>query len=79
MFRSPERDVHVHVWADSAPEVERHLRFRNRLRASSEDRHAYERLKRDLARRDWSDMNYYAEAKSDLITSILDRAGGAGT
>jgi GrpB-like predicted nucleotidyltransferase (UPF0157 family) len=75
MFRTAARDVHVHVWADSDAEVERYLRFRDRLRASSEDRAAYERLKRDLAERDWSDMNYYADAKGSLISAILDRAG----
>lgn len=74
MFRTPERDVHVHVLSDSDPEVDRHLRFRERLRASGEDRRAYEALKRRLATREWSDMNYYAEAKTDLITSILSRA-----
>lgn len=75
MFRTAARDVHIHVWADSDPEVERCLRFRDRLRASSEDRAAYERLKRDLARQDWSDMNHYADAKAALISLILDRAG----
>ncbi|HLY47852.1 MAG TPA: GrpB family protein [Solirubrobacteraceae bacterium] len=73
MFRTPARDVHVHVWADGDAEVDRTLRFRDRLRASAEDRRAYERLKRELAQRDWSDMNYYAEAKTDLITAILNR------
>ncbi len=43
MFRTPARDVHVHVWPDSDPEISRHLRFRDRLRASIEDRQAYER------------------------------------
>ena len=33
MFRTTARDVHIHVWADSDPEVERCLRFRDRLRA----------------------------------------------
>jgi GrpB-like predicted nucleotidyltransferase (UPF0157 family) len=74
MFRTPERDVHVHLWADGDPEVARTLRFRDHLRASAEDRRAYERLKRELAQRDWSDMNYYAEAKTDLIAAILNRA-----
>jgi GrpB-like predicted nucleotidyltransferase (UPF0157 family) len=73
MFRTPERDVHVHLWPDG-PEAERHLRFRDRLRASVEDRAAYERLKRELAGRDWDDMNHYADAKSDLIAEILERA-----
>lgn len=72
MFRTPSRDVHVHFWTQS--EVGRHLRFRDRLRASEEDRAAYERLKRELAERDWGDMNDYADAKSDLIAQILLRA-----
>jgi GrpB-like predicted nucleotidyltransferase (UPF0157 family) len=72
MFRTPARDVHVHVWRDSDPEIERHLRFRDRLRSSPADRTAYEELKRELASREWSDMNDYADAKSDLIKTILD-------
>jgi hypothetical protein len=31
------------------------------------DRHAYERLKRELAAREWTDMNDYADAKGPLI------------
>jgi GrpB-like predicted nucleotidyltransferase (UPF0157 family) len=31
MFRTAARDVHIHVWAESDPEVERYLRFRDRL------------------------------------------------
>jgi GrpB-like predicted nucleotidyltransferase (UPF0157 family) len=76
MFRTPARDVHVHVWSNDDPEVSRHLRFRDRLRASAEDRAAYAALKRELARRDWDDMNHYADAKSALIAEILKRAGG---
>jgi GrpB-like predicted nucleotidyltransferase (UPF0157 family) len=75
MFRTPQRDVHVHVWADDDPEVERYLRLRDHLRDSPEDRAAYERLKRDLAARgDWEDMNHYAQAKSELIETLLARA-----
>lgn len=71
MFRTPERDVHIHVWQASNPEISRHLRFRDRLRASVEDRRAYERLKRELATRRWDDMNQYADAKTQLIEQIL--------
>ena len=78
MFRTPERDVHIHVWQDSDPEVARHLCFRDRLRESAEDRLAYEQLKRELASRDWPDMNYYADAKAELIDAIIARAGGPG-
>src|SRR4051794_32270352 len=74
MFRAPARDVHVHMWPAGSEEVSRHLAFRDRLRSSPEDRRAYEDLKRDLAARDWDDMNHYAEAKGGLIREILDRA-----
>jgi GrpB-like predicted nucleotidyltransferase (UPF0157 family) len=74
MFRTHQRDVHVHIWGDDDPEVTRHLRFRDRLRRSAEDRRAYEQLKRELARRDWSDMNHYAAAKGHMIQDILARA-----
>ena len=76
MFRTPDLDVHVHLWREGSPDVERHLRFRDRLRTSAEDRRAYEQLKRGLAEREWPDMNYYADAKEDLIAAILTRAGG---
>jgi hypothetical protein len=39
----------------------------------AEDRAAYERLKRELAARDWDDMNHYAEAKGELIRAIRAR------
>ncbi len=74
MFRTPERDVHAHVWAHSDPAVTRHLMFRDRLRRSPGDRDAYERLKRELAAREWADMNEYADAKGALIEAILARA-----
>lgn len=74
MFRTPARDVHVHVLAARDPEVERHLVFRDRLRASAARRTAYERLKRELAQRDWNDMNEYADAKGSFIEGVI--AGG---
>jgi len=74
MFRTPERDVHIHVWQDTDPEIARHVKFRDRLRASAEDRAAYERLKRKLATKRWDDMNQYADVKSQLIEQILSRA-----
>ena len=73
MLRTPERDVHVHVLREGSHDVERHLVFRDHLRASAEDRAAYERLKRSLAERDWDDMNDYADAKGALIEAITRR------
>jgi GrpB-like predicted nucleotidyltransferase (UPF0157 family) len=75
MFRTPELDVHVHVWPTGSPNIVSHLAFRDRLRASAEDRAAYEALKRELAAREWPDMNHYAEAKGPLIREIRARGG----
>lgn len=80
MFRTAERDVHIHVWSDPADD-ERHLLFRDWLRASPEDRATYEALKRRLAAQDWDDVNHYARAKTGLVAEIMRRAqqwGDAG-
>jgi GrpB-like predicted nucleotidyltransferase (UPF0157 family) len=73
MFRNAMHNVHVHAWSLQA-EFERHLLFRDRLRASPQDRALYERVKRELATRDWPSRNDYAEAKSETIAAILSRA-----
>ena len=74
MFRTPTRDVHIHVWAADHEVVPRYLAFRDWLRYSEADRALYEQWKRELATRDWSDMNHYAQAKSDVIVPIIERA-----
>lgn len=76
MFRTPERDVHVHVYSSGCREIQRNLRFRDRLRSNVDDRQRYELKKRELAKRKWADMNDYANAKSEVIESILSRCGG---
>lgn len=75
MFRTPDRSVQVHVWADSDPEIERYLQFRRRLRDSPQIRDAYARLKRELAAREWPDVNHYARAKGPFIESVLAGVG----
>jgi len=76
MFRTPARDVHVHLW--TAPDDRaRHLRFRDWLRTHTDDRTLYETTKRALATREWGDMNDYADAKSSVIREITARADGA--
>jgi GrpB-like predicted nucleotidyltransferase (UPF0157 family) len=78
MFRTPELDVHVHIFSPGCAEVTRHLAFRDRLQTSPEDRLLYECVKRKLAREDWGDMNAYARAKSEVVEQILARALPAG-
>lgn len=74
MFRTPGRDVHVHVWPTGSEEERRQLLFRDWLRRSADDRRLYEETKRELARREWPDMNLYAEAKTPVVADIMCRA-----
>lgn len=74
LVRTPARDVHVHVLAEGAEAAEDYLLFRDRLRSDPADRALYERTKRALVEQDWPDMNAYADAKTEVVTEILDRA-----
>jgi GrpB-like predicted nucleotidyltransferase (UPF0157 family) len=74
MFRTAEKDVHVHVYSVACREIERNLTFRDRLRVNAEDRCRYAATKRALARRDWPDMNAYANAKTEVIEDIIAAA-----
>jgi GrpB-like predicted nucleotidyltransferase (UPF0157 family) len=74
MLRTAALDVHVHVFSPGASEIGRTVTFRDRLRRSAEDRRRYEALKRRLAVQRWPDMNAYADAKTDIIESILAAA-----
>jgi len=78
MFRTLERDVHIHVFSLNSPEIQRYLTFRNRLRSNPADRELYERTKRNLARKKWSDMNAYTDAKSEVIERIIGAAQATG-
>ena len=74
LVRTPARDVHVHVLRSGDPAADDYLMFRDRLRADPEDRDLYERTKRALAEQDWADMNAYADAKTEVIAGIKERA-----
>lgn len=74
MVRTPQRDVHVHLLEANDPAAADYLLLRDQLRADAQDRDLYERVKRDLLQRDWSDMNAYAEAKTKVIEGIKARA-----
>jgi GrpB-like predicted nucleotidyltransferase (UPF0157 family) len=73
MLRTPEKDVHLHVFSVGCSEIERHLIFRDHLRENSGDRALYEETKKRLASQDWPSMNDYAEAKTEVITQIMAR------
>jgi GrpB-like predicted nucleotidyltransferase (UPF0157 family) len=74
MFRTPKRDVHVHVFPPGSGEIERYLILRNCLRAMPDVRDQYANLKRTLSANDWKDMNEYADAKTSFIEDTIKRA-----
>jgi GrpB-like predicted nucleotidyltransferase (UPF0157 family) len=76
--RGAEHSVNLHVFSPSraAEEIERVLAFRDWLRTHDDDRAYYEHTKRELAKRDWKYVQHYANAKSEVVEEILNRALG---
>jgi GrpB-like predicted nucleotidyltransferase (UPF0157 family) len=67
--------ANIHCYPPDDVEVRRYLALRDRMRADDADRDLYAATKRELATREWRDVNYYAEAKGPVIWEILRRAG----
>ena len=63
------RTHHLHL-VDEPAELARHLRFRDRLRASATLRDEYALLKRKLTQRLGGDREAYSEAKSAFIQRV---------
>jgi GrpB-like predicted nucleotidyltransferase (UPF0157 family) len=74
-FKGPDTDVNLHVHPPDSPKIERYLRFRDHLRADQADRELYERVKRQLAGQRWTYVQQYADAKTEVIETIMKRAG----
>ncbi|MEX2558182.1 MAG: GrpB family protein [Actinomycetota bacterium] len=73
MFRGSDPAVNLHVHTLGCPEIDRMLTFRDRLRADAGERLRYERVKRELAEKDWKYVQNYADAKSYVIEEIIAR------
>ena len=79
MLRGGEKDVNLHVFSAGCPEIDRMLRFRDRLRSNAADRERYAAVKRELASRQWRDVQDYADAKTDVISEIVGPSASART
>src|SRR5690242_1152937 len=66
--------VNLHVFTVGSPELTRMTRFRDRLRADRADRERYAAAKRALADRRWRYLQDYADAKSEVVGEITERA-----
>ena len=74
LFRKLEPRVNLHVFAVGSPEAERMLAFRDRLRSHPDERERYEAAKRELATRRWERVQDYADAKTEVVEGIIERA-----
>jgi len=68
------RTHHVHMFERGEPRVDRHLRFRDYLRAHPDEAEAYGRLKEGLARRFPHDIDGYMAGKDEFIKEIERKA-----
>ncbi len=74
VLESDEQMWQLHVFSAGCEEVERMVAFRDWLRAHDTDRCLYEATKMALAARVWRHVQHYAEAKSEIVRQILERA-----
>ncbi len=74
LLKSPDIEGNLHVFSHGCEEIERMILFRNWLRQNEADRQRYADTKRQLAARVWKYRQNYADAKSDVVREIMERA-----
>ena len=70
-----EHKFHIHLVQTGGDWWNRHILFRDYLRKNVWSKNEYAVLKRQLAEKDWTDANEYADAKTDFIKTIEQKAG----
>jgi len=65
---------HIHMVKLGGEFWQRHLLFRDFLRANPDVADEYGALKKGLAELDWDDTNRYVDAKTDFIKNIENKA-----
>jgi len=73
LLRGSDPEVNLHVFSAGCSEIDRMIAFRDHLRRNDVDRELYEREKRELAKQTWEYVQHYADAKGELVESILGR------
>ena len=68
------RTHHLHAFTVGAANIERHLNFRDYLRAYPVEAKAYEALKRILAARALDNREAYSDGKTEFILEMERRA-----
>ncbi len=78
MLRGTEPDVNLHVFGVGCEEVDQMLLMRDWLRENDADRELYAQTKRELAQKNWTYVQNYADAKTEVVRAILARARAGG-
>lgn len=73
-----KRTHNVHVFEEGNTEIDRHIKFRDWMRAHPDDREAYAKLKKELATKFPHDILNYVIGKDDFVASIDAKAGFNG-
>jgi GrpB-like predicted nucleotidyltransferase (UPF0157 family) len=74
LLKGPDADINLHVFSAGCPEIDRMVGFRDHLRADATDRDLYRLTKRELAARPWRYVQEYADAKTEVVESIISRS-----
>ncbi len=75
---TPQPAFNIHVFEQGNSEIERHLKFRDWMRAHPKDKDAYAQLKQELAQLHPDDISAYCFGKDDFVASIDKRTGFSG-
>lgn len=74
MFKGVDTYINLHVFSKGSKEIDKYLIFRDYLRSHHEAKELYEKTKKELAQKKWKYVQNYADAKSEVIQKIMDRA-----
>lgn len=72
--RTSGDETNVHIRTSGEFSQQAALLFRDYLRDEASARRRYERVKRELAERDWDRVDDYADAKGDIVWQLLREA-----
>jgi len=68
------RTHHIHIYQVEHREIQRHLKFRDYLRAHPEDAQVYSQIKAELAEKYRDDPMNYTNGKNEFVEKIDKRA-----
>jgi GrpB-like predicted nucleotidyltransferase (UPF0157 family) len=74
LMKGADPVVNLHIFTAGSHEIDRMVAFRDRCRSHPEELQLYLSTKRELATRTWRYVQHYANAKAEVVESIIARA-----